>query len=116
MTRLYGYKWTSREGEVDIDLPDSLGFKLWLEKTGHLTNEQWKKGIDRCEKNLRYAARSGDDCWPPSYAEFIGYCDETSSGMYKLFKISTPESKERKNKRRAKGRQECKKLLSIFDD
>lgn len=116
MASLYGYKWTSKEGESDSDLLDSYNFKLWLDKTVHLTNDQWRRGVDRCENDLRHSARRGDDCWPPSYAEFIGFCDESKTGIYKMFPKELQESDEDKSKRKREAEKGIKRLNSIFDD
>ena len=114
MTRLYGFKWTSKEGEFN---PEDYGFKLWIEKTGHLTDEQWKRGLKRCEDDLRQSAKTGTECWPPSYAEFIGFCDEQKKlAMYKVFKPVLPEPPEHRSRRRNNGQKAVKRILSLFDD
>ena len=118
MTRLYGYKWVSKEGEIDPQYPlQSYGFKLWCEKTSHLTPNQWKAALDRCEKELREAAAQGKDCWPPSYPEFIGYADESvRTGAYKVLPRALPVPEEIRSKRKKKGIEGCKKILNILGE
>lgn len=52
----------------------SDNFKLWLRKTETLTRDDWARGFDTLEKIVRDAAASGEAAFPPTYAEFIGYC------------------------------------------
>jgi len=116
MAGLYGYKWTSTMGETGGDLRKSFHFNMWLDKTRELTLDQWQKGVDRCEANLRQSGKTGDECWPPSYAEFLGFCDEESKGIYKVFPAVLPESAEYKSKRKRAAEKGIKRLNSIFDD
>lgn len=112
MTRLYGYKWTSKEGELDVD---SYGFKLWFKETEHLTDEQWRRGVKRCEDEMRDRVKCGDESWPPSYVEFVEYCNEKKNGTFKRFTFALPEPEKVKIERKKKGIEHTKKLLSIFD-
>ena len=113
MTRLYGYKWTSKEGELDTE---SYGFKLWLSETSHLTDEQWKRGVKRCEDEMRAKVKIGDESWPPSYVEFVEYCNEKPNGTFKRFTFALPEPEEIKQQRKERGLEHTTKILSIFDD
>lgn len=124
MTRLYGHKWVSKEGEFPIDEHGRLdqthdniyGFRVWFDTVKDLTDDQWRQGVDRIERNVREAARLGDDSWPPSYEEFIAYATATKSGAYKVFEARLPESKEAKEERKARGRERIGTLRAIFDD
>lgn len=52
----------------------SDNFKLWLRKTEALTLEDWARGFEALEKMVTHSAASGETAFPPTYAEFIGYC------------------------------------------
>ena len=116
MISLYGHLWVNKEGKAGAGLFETRNFKLWEEKTEHLTDEQWKRGIDRCESDQMKNARGGKESWPPSYAEFIGFCDEESKGIYKVFPKVLPESAEYKSKRKRAAEEGIKRLNSIFGD
>lgn len=124
MTRLYGHKWVSKEGDFPIDdqgridkgHPNIYGFRVWFDAVKHLTDEQWKRGVDRVQSNIREAAKIGDESWPPSFEEFVTYATENRNSAHKYFMRGLPEPKEVKEARKERGREECKKLLSIFDD
>lgn len=113
MTRLYGYKWTSKEGELD---PRSYGFRLWCEKTEEIPRDDWIRGFDRCESDLRHSAKVGDECWPPSYAEFVGFCDAPKKPKYFFNGGLLPEPPELKEARMERGRAHMDKLKGIFDE
>lgn len=114
MTALYGYKWTSANGE-EFDERSHVG-QVWLAKTAHLENEDWFKAVDRCEKEVRDKTKTGDECWPPSYEVFLTYATEARNRAHKLFVPRLPESKEAKEERKARGREKCSALRSMFDD
>ena len=115
MTRLYGYKWTGKEGELDVR---SYGFRLWCEKTESLEDGQWLKALGRCENDLISAGKEGREMWPPSYAEFIGFAqpEKAASGAYKVFAPALPISDEMKASRKAAAKVGCKNLMSMFDE
>lgn len=90
------------------------------------------------EFKLKEAGRNGVEAWPPSYAEFMGYCEApVCSKMYtknqteleavydkdnKLVsmsekpKVQMIESDHMKIRRLKAGHDTCKSLLSMFDD
>ena len=115
MTRLYGYKWTGKEGELDVR---SYGFKLWCEKTDDLGDDQWLRALNRCEKDLINAGKEGREMWPPSYAEFIGFAqpEKAPSGAYRVFAPALPISDDMKASRKAAAEKGCQKLMSMFED
>lgn len=129
MTRLYGHKWVSKEGEFPVDENGQIdrghdniyGFRVWFDCVKDFTDEQWRQGVDRIESNVREAARVGDESWPPSYEEFAAYATTKKSAKYwngapGEFVHSLPESKEAKEERKARGREKCSAILSIFNE
>lgn len=114
MTTLYDHKWVSKQGELDVE---SYNFSLWCEKTEHLTNEDWARGIKRCEYDLTYAAKIGDDSvWPPCYAEFIGFCEEIKKPKYFYGSALLPEPEEEEQKRKERGLKGLEGFRSIVFD
>ena len=74
----------------------------------------------RCEQLVQdAAARSAGTPWPPSYAEFIGYCkpqkEPKEPNEPKYFAKALPEPDEVKQKRRETGKKQCERLLGMFD-
>lgn len=114
MAMLYGYKWTSVNGE-EFDERSHAG-QVWINKTADLDNDDWFKAVDRCEKEIREKTKTGDECWPPNYEEFVTYARESRNAAHRLFKPSLPEPKEVKAARKERGKEHCRRLLSIFDE
>ncbi len=114
MTALYGYKWTSINGE-EFDENSHVG-QVWLSKTQALNNDDWFRAVDRCEKEVRDRTKTGEDSWPPSYEVFVTYAKESRGGAYKLFKPSLPEPKEDKEARKAASREKLRRIQSIIDE
>lgn len=87
MSQIFGHKWASQEGEIE-NKPGEYAFNFlnWVRKTQSLTDDQWRRGMEHVEWSVREAARQGEPRpWPPSYAEFIGYCETPpGSAMYRL--------------------------------
>lgn len=53
-------------------------FKLWcvkLDQAG-IKVDDVARGIKHLEEHIRDSARSGNEVWPCSYAEFIGHCEK----------------------------------------
>lgn len=119
MTQLYRHKWVSAEGDKMDHLQQlTENFILWCRKTEGLTDEQWRRGFNRIEHDVRIASTAGDESWPPTYAAFLGFCSEPScgyGGMYKKHRLALPIPEEERQKRKAKGRAEIKAIKSIFD-
>jgi hypothetical protein len=119
MGDLYKHRWASQEGEAkNHDGALSENFKLWARKTAKLTDDEWKIGIDEVERRVEKASSQGGDTFPPTYAQFLGYCrpskspDGTRSQAYVKFmpvERLTDETQEAKNK--AAGRRELDKLM-----
>ena len=114
MTALYGYKWTSANGE-EFDERSHVG-QVWLAKTEKMENEDWFKAVDRCEKEVRDRTKTGDESWPPSYEVFLTYATEARNQAHKMFKPRLPEPKEDREARKESGRRRCSALRAIFDD
>ena len=118
MTSLYGYKWTKKEGKLEDVDEDSYSFNLWCEKTECLSNDEWLRALNRCEKDLISAGKEGREMWPPSYAEFIGFAqpEKAPSGSYRVFAPALPISDEMKASRKAAAEKGCQNLMSMFED
>jgi len=92
-------------------------FTLWCKKLNHLTDEEFKRGVDQVEYNIREAAKFADDIWPPSYAAFLGYCEKPHGHQaYKSFKpVPRITDKNMINRRKKAGRLELGKMRSMFE-
>ncbi|MFD1216390.1 hypothetical protein [Microbulbifer celer] len=118
MTQLFGHKWVSQEGEIRNERGEySRNFLFWARKTAHLSDTQWRRGMDHVEYKVREAARQGgDDEWPPSYAAFLGFCDpRPGSQMYKSFeplKLPDKGAQERAQEAGARALDEMKSLFN----
>ena len=124
MTRLYGHKWISREGEfpanenghIDKGHPNIYGFRVWFDAVKDLSDEQWRRGVDRIEKNIREKAKIGDESWPPSYEEFIAYATEHRNRAHKYFAPSLPQPPEIRSKRKRLALESLDKIKSMLDE
>lgn len=76
MVALFSYRWIDAEGEFSID---SDKVKLWAEETKHLTDDQWRNGIEVVKDKVKACGAKGVDPWPPSYIEFVGMCEGSTS-------------------------------------
>ena len=79
--------------------------------------------MDKCESLVSDSASGSGTTWPPTYAEFIGYCmppkPKESKPEHKIMKSvfeGLPEPKESKDKRKALGREKCKSLLDMLNE
>jgi len=125
MTQLFSHKWLSTEGEAEkAPGRPSDNFLFWCQKTDALTAEQWRRGFQVLEQKVREAARQGEDMWPPSYAAFLGMCDEPE-GQHKkaLHQFVTPyfvanslEDLSKKEEAQKLGEQTLDTLKTLFDD
>ena len=50
-------------------------FIFWAKKIGHLEDRQYQRGMRLVESMVKDAARTNEVLWPPTYAEFLGYCE-----------------------------------------
>lgn len=114
MALLYGYKWTSVNGE-EFDHETQAG-QLWIRKTKELSKEEWFKAVDRCEQEVREKTRIGDESWPPSYEEFIAYATEHRNRAHKLFTPSLPQPPEIRSKRKRLALESLDKIKSMLDE
>lgn len=125
MDQLYGQKWRNQEGDRItekrigngvIEKDSSYRFKTWCNKLNHLTDDQFKKGFERIEFNVKSSAAEGKESWPPSYAEFIGLCEDMPGYQaHKYFIPKLPVSDEIKSRRRSIGELEIEKMKSMFN-
>jgi len=64
-------------------------FKTWcvkLHRAGIDVNAV-ARGIEHLEEHIRDSVRTGNEVWPPSYAEFIGHCHkQTERASFRDFK------------------------------
>jgi len=118
MTDLYGELWLSRAGEIISEEGcHSQNFLLWCRKLSDLTEPQFKRGMDHVEYRIRLAAASDSKTYPPSYAEFDGFCKPAGqTAAYKPVpsvldpKNNLLESDAAKAERKRKGREGIAKM------
>lgn len=68
MGQLFGAKFSSQWGAFD-----ETG--AWLAELGHLSQRHLELGIHRLRQQVREAARSGDEAWPPQPVAFAAMCE-----------------------------------------
>lgn len=114
MRQLFGHKWASQAGPAKLENGRySPEFLLWCRKLEGLSDAAYQRGFNQIEFLVKEAARQGDEMWPPSYAGFLGYCEEAPrSAMYKHFPPIGIEDKTKREKDREIGKREAKKLLA----
>lgn len=96
----------------------SENFKLWCRKLDNLSDEDFARGFEQLEFMLKEAGREGRELWPPSYAEFLGYCEKpvgAAIAAYKPFMPGLPEPKEHRQKRRELGMEKCSEILGMLE-
>lgn len=120
MSQLYRNRWTAAEGPAILDGKPSQIFNLWLKKTAHLSTEDFARGMQRCEQLVQDAATNGGLAWPPTYAEFIGYCQppkkESKPREQLVFARGLPEPKEHRANRNKKGIERCGAILDMLGE
>ncbi|WP_234250542.1 replication protein P [Billgrantia desiderata] len=67
MGDLFGAKFSSQWGSYDEG--------RWLAELKHLTPRHLELGIHRLRQQVREAARSGDEAWPPQPVAFAALCE-----------------------------------------
>lgn len=72
------YRHKANDLVTVINGQPTLEFKLWLQKTAHLTDLQFEQGVAMLERQEMDARRTGDESWPPSYAGFCGLATMTT--------------------------------------
>lgn len=94
----------------------SENFLLWCKKTANLSDDDWKRGFSAIEYRLKEAGRQGDTLWPPSYAEFLGYCEKPhGEAAYKSFQKRLPVPPEFESKRKKAARKEIDSMMGMFE-
>ncbi len=68
MGDLFGHKFTSQWGVWDES-------GKWLAELGHLSVRHLELGIHRLRQQVREAARSDDEAWPPQPVAFAALCE-----------------------------------------
>ncbi|WIX32537.1 replication protein P [Salinicola sp. JS01] len=67
MRSLYAGKFVSQWGDYDDG--------TWLAELGHLTTRHLELGLVRLRQQVRDAAKSGDEAWPPQPVPFAAMCE-----------------------------------------
>lgn len=67
MGQLFGNKFSSQWGTYDDG--------SWLAELGHLSERHIELGLARLRQQVRDAAKSGDEAWPPQPVAFAGMCE-----------------------------------------
>ena len=116
MSQLFPGRWESNQGSPKAGGSFSENFLFWSKKTERLTDEQWRRGFDKLEFNVKQASKDGKVSWPPSYAEFLGMCESCPGwSMHKKNDpIGLPEPKQARKGRVKEGRKQCANILSIL--
>ena len=88
MEQLFKSKWNSSEGPI-LNSEDEYteNFLFWCRKTEEFTDRQWARAFRNLEKEVINKKRSGEESWPPSYAEFIVLAT-AEDGPYKFFRTT----------------------------
>ncbi len=120
MGQIFGHRWTGQEGEPKDSKGNFTGrFLLWVEKTEKLTDDDWRRGFENVEIMVREKTRNHETAYPPSYAEFLGMCDNDENQKYipehKMFALTKIESDEERAERKQSGLEKSQRLKSIFD-
>ena len=104
------------QGRIDKGHSNIYGFRIWVDATKDFTEQQWIRGVDRVQKNIREAVKQGNESWPPSYEEFSVYATESKNASQKIFTPSLPEPESARAERKAKGVERMATLKGIFDE
>lgn len=76
--------------------------------------------MTHCERLVIDGAKSGGTPWPPTYGEFIGYCEPKKEpsipAAYKTFARGLPEPEDVKVSRKKEGQRRCQGLLDMLDE
>lgn len=74
MGALFGAKFSSQWGSYDAN-------GAWLAELAHLSRQHLELGIHRLRQQVREAARSGDEAWPPQPVAFAALCEPRPEDM-----------------------------------
>lgn len=116
MGDLFGDKWRVKSGDIaDKDGNYTQTFMLWCRKLDGLTQKQFTHGFKELETRAANAAKDGKECWPPSYAEFIGMASQNwETAAHKPFeKLALPDKAAQERTRQA-GAETLKAMKSLF--
>lgn len=120
MASIFGSRWKSQQGDIlDEKKRETKNFIQWCFKLDKVSDSQYDRAFEKIEYRAKQAAREDRIPWPPSYAEFLGYCESSANSHmyqnYNAYPLALPEPKADKDKRRAKGMEECKNILDMFE-
>lgn len=105
----------SAEAEARGEITES--FYLWCRKLDGLSKKQIAFGIGQIEAKAAEVYQTGEELWPPSYAEFIGLCNQHhGTQAHRYFDRSKAiENKTQREKRRKLGMEQCGKLRDFLN-
>ena len=86
---------------LDADENLTFEFRTWCEKLAHLTEQQFRQGVELLERQEAEARRIGDETWPPSYAGFIGLATMSTKPRSTVTELPAVMGREEANKRLA---------------
>jgi hypothetical protein len=119
---LFGSKAASKGLDIYFDVNKGIyseQFDLWAWKLDDLTPENFKAGMEGLEKRAEDEYRSGNEMWPPSYAEFRALAFPASNRdtlAHKPFnKLALPDMTSI-SKAKQVGRSELDKMREMLDD
>ena len=74
-------------------------FERWCRKIHEagLNREDLARGVKNLECRVRDSVRTGNEIWPPSYSEMIGYCQQRKIKPYE--RVITSMTCEQQKKR-----------------
>ena len=117
MTKQYRHQWTSSEGGVYEGDNLSENFLSWCEELQDFGDKEWGRVFERIKGDIKDAAKTGEDIWPPSSVAVLAYAEPPMcSQMYKTFdRAKGIEDQTAKAHRKEVGAKECGNILSMFD-
>lgn len=79
MGDLFGDKWRAKAGGyTDANGGYTQTFLLWCRKLERLTEKQFNNGMLILEERVKRNGQLGQETWPPSYAEFLGFASPSA--------------------------------------
>ena len=99
------YRHKARDMVPTVDGQPTMEFRLWCQKTAHLTDQQFAQGVAMMERQEMDARKTGDETWPPSYAGFIGLATMSTKPRSTVTALPAPTDKQLAAERMAKIRE-----------
>jgi len=116
MADLFGPKCKTHGIEIHDDEGNQTEqFRLWCRKCDTLTAKQIAQGIERVEYRCATNAQKGKESWPPSYAEFIGFCTASwETAAHKPFAPLALPDKAAEERARIAGADHIARMKTLF--